>query len=120
MASSELFAAGYRHVWIDDGFALPRDSVTGKITVDPVAFPSGFRNLSDYIHGKGLLFGIYTSKGEFTCLGYQPTQPKRPGSCGHETIDAETYAMDWQVDQVKDDGVRGRMHLEPAHARRNA
>ena len=47
-------------------------------------------------------FGIYTSKGPLTCLGTQKTQPQRPGSCGYEQIDADTYAHDWQVDQVYD------------------
>ena len=104
LVSSGLAAAGYNNVWIDDGFALPRDNVTQKIVVDPALFPSGFPALSDRLHSMGLRFGVYTSKGPLTCLGYQPTQPKRPGSCGFEEIDAATYAHDWRVDMVKDDG----------------
>ena len=104
MVSSGLREVGYEHIWIDDGWALPRDNTTGKPGVDPKIFPSGMRNLSDYIHARQLKFGIYTSKGPLTCLGYQPTQPQRPGSCGFEQVDADTYAHDWQVDQVKDDG----------------
>ena len=42
---------------------------------------------------------------------YQPTQPNRPGSCGYEKVDADTYVNDWQVDQVKDDGCGGVRHL---------
>ena len=87
---------------VQDGYALPRDPVTSKVVVDPALFPSGFRNLSDTLHRANLLFGVYTSIGPLTCLGYQPTQPKRPGSCGFEEIDAETYAVDWQVDQVSE------------------
>ena len=41
--------------------------------------------LADYIHSKGLLFGIYSSAGTTTCIG-------RPGSLGYEDIDAQTYA----------------------------
>ena len=101
-------------IWIDDGWALPRDAKTQKPTVDPNLFPSGMRNLSDYVHAKGLQLGIYTSKGPLTCLGGVPGQPKRPGSCGYEELDAQTYAHDWQVDQVKDDG-----WCAPSHRRRH-
>merc|ERR1719201_1193885 len=78
------------------------------------------RKLSDYIHARKLKFGIYTSKGPLTCLGYQPTQPQRPGSCGFEQIDADTYAHDWQVDQVKDDGCGPCPQHEPFIAMRDA
>ena len=69
------------------------------------------RNLSDYLHARDLKFGIYTSKGPLTCLGYQPTQPNRPGSCGFEQVDADVYAFEWRVDQVR---TRARTHT---HAR---
>ena len=61
-------------------------------------------NLSAYIHSKGLKFGIYTSKGATTCL-------KRNGSYFYETIDANTYVHDWDVDAVKDDGCGNRSFL---------
>ena len=54
MVSSGLSAAGYEHIWIDDGWALPRDNVTGKVNVEPKLFPSGMRNLSDYMHARDL------------------------------------------------------------------
>ncbi len=117
---TSLLSVGFRHVWIDDGFALPRDNVTQKIIVDPQLFPSGFRNLSDTLHIQGLLFGVYTSKGPLTCLAYQAGQPKRPGSCGFEQIDADTYANDWQVDQVKDDGCGDCSQHDPFIAMRDA
>jgi hypothetical protein len=123
MVQSGLQAAGYEHVWIDDGWAMPRDNVTHKPGVQADIFPSGMRALSDYVHAKGLKFGIYTSKGPLTCLGTQKTQPQRPGSCGFEQIDADTYAHDWQVDQVKDDGCGGcpgDLPLTPFQAMRDA
>jgi alpha-galactosidase len=79
----------YEQIWIDDGWAIGRDNKTGHVIVYPIAFPSGMAALSSYIHSKGLKFGIYTSKGPKTCLGYQPTQPDRPGSCGFEQNDAD-------------------------------
>ena len=56
------------------------------------AFPD-MRALAEYVHSKGLRFGIYTSWGGTTCLG-------RPGSHLHFEQDAETYAS-WGVDFVK-------------------
>jgi alpha-galactosidase len=44
--------------------------------------------LGEYIHSKGLYFGLYSDAGFKTCQG-------RPGSFGYETIDAQTYA-DWK------------------------
>ena len=65
-SSVTLASVGFVSVWIDDGWALPRDPVTSKITVDAELFPSGFRNLSDMLHAKGLLFGVYTDEGPLT------------------------------------------------------
>jgi alpha-galactosidase len=64
---------------------------------DPVRFPHGIAALADYVHARGLLLGIYTSAGTATCdaAGF-------PGSLGHETADASTFAS-WGVDLVKDD-----------------
>ena len=51
--------------------------------------------LSDYVHQKGLKFGLYSDAGEKTCEG-------RPGGLGYEKIDAATYAK-WEVDYLKYD-----------------
>ena len=115
-----LSAAGYTGVWIDDGYALPRDNVTQKVVVDPILFPSGMRNLSDYLVSLGLSLGVYTSKGPLTCLAYQAGQPKRPGSCGFEAVDADTYVHDWNVSQVKDDGCGDCPQHDPFRAMRDA
>lgn len=134
MISSGLQKAGYKHIWIDDGWVLGRENKSGtcgalgptgadscKPIVDDKLFPSGMRNLSDYLHDKGLKFGIYTSKGPKTCLGYQPPPaPFRVGSCGYEQVDADTYVHDWQVDQVKDDGCGPCPQHEPFAAMRDA
>jgi alpha-galactosidase len=90
-----LDKVGYEYVGIDDCWAKGRDKTTGVIIEDPKAFPDGMKSLVDYVHSKGLKFGIYTDRGTATCVG-------RPGSQGHETIDAQTYAK-WGVDLVKED-----------------
>ncbi|MGA3286968.1 MAG: glycoside hydrolase family 27 protein [Bacteroidota bacterium] len=91
---SGMKGAGYTYVVIDDGWHGKRDSL-GFIHPNPQRFPSGMKALSDYVHSKGLKFGIYSCAGEKTCNGY-------PGSRGHEYQDALTYAQ-WGVDYLKYD-----------------
>ena len=94
MVSSGLKAAGYRYVIIDDCWQVRRDA-HGNIVADPERFPQGIRAVADYVHAKGLKFGIYSDAGDQTCQG-------RPGSRGHEYQDALTYAR-WGVDYLKYD-----------------
>ena len=86
---------GYKYVNIDDCWnAVERDSL-GRMQADPKSFPSGMKASGDYIHSKGLKFGIYSSAGTYTCEG-------RAGSLGNEDIDAQTWAS-WGVDYLKYD-----------------
>lgn len=94
MVSSGMRDAGYRYVVIDDCWQVAR-AADGTIVADSARFPLGIRALADYVHSKGLLFGIYTDAGTKTCQG-------RPGSLGHEQQDARSYAA-WGVDYVKED-----------------
>ncbi|GHF68667.1 alpha-galactosidase [Amycolatopsis bartoniae] len=84
--------AGYRYVNVDDCWAAGRDT-GGHLQADPVAFPSGMAALADYVHARGLLFGIYTAAGDKTCEG-------RPASGGHYEQDARDFAA-WGADYVK-------------------
>jgi len=94
MVSSGLREAGYQYVNIDDCWQGTRDA-RGFIQPDPVRFPSGMKALADYVHARGLKFGLYSDAGWLTCGG-------RPGSRGHEFQDAQTYAL-WGVDYLKYD-----------------
>ncbi len=94
MVSTGLKDAGYEYVVIDDCWQIDRDQ-EGNIVVDPERFPSGMKALADYVHSKGLKFGIYSDAGTKTCQG-------RPGSRGYEFRDARTYAS-WGVDYLKYD-----------------
>ena len=94
MATNGMKEAGYQYIVIDDCWQVSRDSV-GYIIADPVKFPSGIKALSDYVHSKGLKFGIYSCGGTMTCA-------KRPGSAGYEDRDAKRYA-EWGVDYLKFD-----------------
>ncbi len=86
--------AGYQYVVIDDCWQVSRDGA-GKIVIDAARFPSGMKALADYVHSKGLKFGIYSDAGTKTCAG-------RPGTKSYEEIDAKTYA-EWGVDYLKFD-----------------
>jgi len=99
MVSSGMRDAGYRYVVIDDCWQVSRDGA-GTLVADPQRFPHGIKALADYVHSKGLLFGIYTDAGTNTCQG-------RPGTLGHEVQDARTFAA-WGVDYVKEDWCHAR------------
>lgn len=94
MVASGMKDAGYEFVVIDDCWQVSRDD-NGNIIPDPKRFPSGMKALGDYIHSKGLKFGIYSDTGTLTCQ-------KRPGSRGYEFQDARQYAA-WGVDYLKFD-----------------
>lgn len=94
LVASGLKAAGYSYVVIDDCWQGARDA-GGNIQPDSKKFPSGMKVLGDYIHAKGLKFGIYSDAGSKTCGGF-------PGSRGHEFQDAKQYAA-WGVDYLKYD-----------------
>lgn len=86
--------AGYKYVVIDDCWSL-RERQNGKLVADPEKFPHGMKALADYIHSKGLKFGMYSCAGVMTCAGY-------PSSYDHEFVDAKTFAS-WGVDFLKYD-----------------
>jgi alpha-galactosidase len=108
MVASGMRDAGYAYVVIDDCWQGPRDA-RGFITADPRRFPAGMRALADYVHARGLRFGLYSDAGRATCGG-------RPGSQGHEFQDAATYA-EWGVDYLKYDWcATGTRDAEEAYA----
>ena len=94
LVSSGMKDAGYQYVVIDDCWQVSRDA-EGNIVPDPQRFPSGMKVVADYIHSKGLKFGIYSDAGTGTCQD-------RPGSRGYEFQDARQYAA-WGVDYLKYD-----------------
>ena len=91
----ELDKLGYEYIVLDDGCYKP-ERVDGKLSNEEVKFPSGFKALADYIHSKGLKFGMYNDIGTNLCAGAYV------GTCGFEDVDAKTY-LDWDVDFLKVD-----------------
>lgn len=96
MVSSGMKDAGYIYLVLDDGWmAMERDPKTGDLVPDPKKFPNGMASLINYIHGKGLKFGLYNCAGTKTCAGY-------PGTRGYEYQDARFYAS-LRIDYLKYD-----------------
>ena len=92
MVASGMRDAGYVYVNIDDTWEGTRDA-QGNIHPNQ-KFPD-MKALADYVHGRGLKLGIYSSPGAKTCAGFE-------GSLGHEQQDANTYAA-WGIDYLKYD-----------------
>jgi alpha-galactosidase len=94
ISTNGMSDAGYQYIVIDDCWQIGRDSA-GNIIPDPQHFPSGMKALADYIHSRGLKFGIYSCAGSLTCQG-------RPGGRGYQFQDARQYKA-WGVDYLKYD-----------------
>lgn len=87
---------GYEYIVIDDCWSeKKRDPETDRLVADHIKFPKGMKDIGDYIHERGLKFGMYSCTGVRTCADY-------PGSFDHEFLDAETFAS-WGVDFLKYD-----------------
>lgn len=93
--ASELKDAGYEYIVIDDCWSEKQRDKNGRLVPDHWKFPEGIKPVADYVHSKGLKFGMYSCAGTHTCGGH-------PGSFEHEFDDAETFA-EWGVDYLKYD-----------------
>ncbi|XP_058984159.1 alpha-N-acetylgalactosaminidase isoform X2 [Musca domestica] len=89
-------SVGYEYINIDDCWLEKKRSLNGHLVPDKLRFPSGMKSLANYVHSRGLKFGIYEDFGNYTCAGY-------PGIIGHQISDANQFA-EWGVDYVKLDG----------------
>ena len=61
-------------VWVDDAWMSKERSASGALVPDPQRWPHGLKNVSDYLHERGLLFGLYGDIGTRTCAGYPGLQ----------------------------------------------
>ena len=97
LVRSGLRDKGYRYVNLDDCWGAANRDADGKLRSNPDRFPSGMKALGEYLHARGLKFGLYSSAGSHTCnkLGF-------PGGLRHERADASQFAY-WGVDYLKYD-----------------
>jgi alpha-galactosidase len=89
--SSGLQALGFSNINMDSLWDLPTRDANGDLQPDPALWPSGFDYIVDYVHGRGLGFGVYGDRGNLDCN-------KNPGQLGHEEQDAAFFAkhgIDW-------------------------
>lgn len=89
----KLHPYGWTYVSVDDGWEAPARDSAGVLKGNE-RWPD-MKALTDYMHSKGMKFGLYSSPGPTTCGNYL-------ASYGHEYIDAKTWA-DWGVDYLKYD-----------------
>jgi alpha-galactosidase len=95
--------AGYKYVVVDDCWQAHQRAADGSLQADPERFPSGMKALADYVHERGLKFGIYSVPGSRTCAMTWDDYPgENLGSLGHEAQDARMFAS-WGVDYLKYD-----------------
>jgi alpha-galactosidase len=104
MVSKGLMDHGWAYVNLDDGwersareadplFEGPVRAANGAVLTNK-KFPD-MKALGDYLHGKGLKFGIYSGPGPTTCQRLE-------ASWQHELQDVQTFAS-WGVDYLKYD-----------------
>ena len=91
----ELDKLGYRYVVLDDGCYRP-ERVGGHLQTDDIKFPSGFKAMADFVHERGLKYGMYNDIGTKLCSGAEV------GIYGFEKTDCEDY-IKWEIDFIKVD-----------------
>uniref|UniRef100_A0AAF5PTW6 Alpha-galactosidase n=1 Tax=Wuchereria bancrofti TaxID=6293 RepID=A0AAF5PTW6_WUCBA len=105
MVEDGYLQAGYQYVHVDDCWMERKRDQQDRLVPDRQRFPNGMAALADYMHQRGLKFGIYEDYGTTTCAGF-------PGSYKHTKTDADTFA-EWQVDYLKLDGCNIDVDLMP-------
>ncbi|MCX5208455.1 glycoside hydrolase family 27 protein [Kitasatospora sp. NBC_00240] len=110
--SSGLAAKGWNIIAVDDDWMIQDNGkdwdgtqivpasqhgrdLNGNFITSPSKYPNGIKSTIDYVHSKGLRFGIYIDGGTYTCDG-------AAGSWGHFTQDANYFAS-MGVDYIKMD-----------------
>ncbi|MCX4695792.1 ricin-type beta-trefoil lectin domain protein [Streptomyces sp. NBC_01408] len=103
LVSTGLAAKGYDTVTVDDCWMTKSRDAQGNLVVDTQKFPRGMAWLGEYLHSKGLKFGIYEDAGSLTCEKYPGSGAPQGGGADHYAQDARQFAS-WKVDYVKMDG----------------
>ncbi len=100
IVSSGMRDAGYKYLVLDDAWMAAERNEKGQLVADSIKFPGGMKAIGDYIHSKGLKYGIYECRGDLTCQNL-------PGSFEHKQTDMDSFA-EWGVDYIKLDACFAR------------
>ncbi len=104
LVTSGMADFGYSYISVDDCWMnAPKHADPGRVgplrdevgNLIPNTYFPDMKGLIDFVHGKGLKFGIYSSPGPLTCAGFA-------GSHGHEEQDVRQW-LAWGVDLLKYD-----------------
>ena len=108
MVSNGMKEVGYQFINIDDGYFGGRNSV-GKLISHQEKFPSGMKNLANYVQSKGLKAGIYTDAGINTCGSIWDNDKYGfgVGLYGHDEQDLKQMLIEWEYDFLKVDWCGG-------------
>lgn len=112
LISKEMYDCGWNTVMMDDLWHADSRAADGSPQPNAIRFPNGLKPVSDYVHSKGMKFGLYTDAATKTCAGAY-------GSYGYEAVDAKTYAK-WGIDVVKCDYCNAPSDVESAKSRYKA
>lgn len=113
MVSLGLVELGYNYFnidgeWWEAGYDKKVHRINKKITESKSKFPSGMLSFSNYVHNKGMKFGLYTSASTRSCF-----DKDKPMSFDFEKFDSKQF-MDWKIDFIKIDscGLKRNLSLK--------
>jgi hypothetical protein len=92
IVSRGFLAAGYQYIVLGDCWMDMNRDNNGQLRGDLHRFPSGITASVNYVHSRGLKFGLYIDLGNNTCGGF-------PGSQDYLNTDAQTLS-EWGVDYI--------------------
>eukprot|EP00051_Salpingoeca_urceolata_P016939 m.227918 g.227918 ORF g.227918 m.227918 type:complete len:407 (-) comp18822_c0_seq3:57-1277(-) len=111
IVNTGLAKTGYEYVNLDCGYSTGFRDAQGNLQVNQTLYPGGIKPLADYIHSKGLKFGIYSDAGAQQCCS-RVHKNADDGSLGHEVRDAQLFAS-WGVDYLKHDSCGAKEQSYP-------
>lgn len=103
MVNNGFKDAGYIWLGIDDCWQDPKGTRTNGVPdINTSKWPNGMKDVTDYIHSKGLKAGIYSDAGTITCASGDQAGGTMLGAYGYETETANAFVA-WGFDKLKED-----------------
>lgn len=81
LVAGGFLKAGYAGIHIDDCWmSYQRDPTTQQLVANSTRFPHGMKALGDYMHSRGVQFGLYTAESTVRDAAHLLSLP-RPQLC---------------------------------------